>query len=270
LRIVAFIGASGSGKSYSAMWVAKRNDIDFIIDDGLFIKGNRVVAGFSAKKESTKLASVRRALFLDPDHRQQVKDAIGEEKPSAILILGTSLGMVEAIAKALNLPPISKIIRIEDVVDREDIEKARKMRKTEGKHVIPVPTFEIKKDFSGYFLHPLKIFKKKHQGDAPFIADKSVVRPAFSYMGDYTISDQVILTICKHEASSIHDVVKVNKIQIEDSFSGVIINMEVTLVYGVILHQVARVVQSTVKNAVEKYTAVNVLAVNVTVKTLAI
>ena len=38
---------------------------------------------------------------------------------------------------------------------------ARRIRITEGKHVIPVPTFEIKKDFSGYLLDPLQIFKSK-------------------------------------------------------------------------------------------------------------
>ena len=41
------------------------------------------------------------------------------------------------------------------------MEEARRIRTTQGKHVIPVPTFEIKKDFSGYILDPLQIFKFK-------------------------------------------------------------------------------------------------------------
>jgi ABC-type dipeptide/oligopeptide/nickel transport system ATPase component len=270
MKIVAFIGASGSGKSYRAMWVAKENNIDFIIDDGLLIKGNRIIAGFSAKKEHTKLASVRRALFIEPDHAQQVIEAIATENPSGILILGTSLGMVEAIIKALNLPPISKVIYIEDVADQEEIEKARTARRVEGKHVIPVPTFEIKKDFSGYFIDSLRIFRRRGKDEDPLVIDKSVVRPTFSYMGDYTISNQVIYTICEYEITKIPHVTKVNKIWLENKPSGLIINIVLTFNYGIILHSAAKEVQAKVKEAVEKYTAINVLAVNITIKTLGV
>ena len=43
----------------------------------------------------------------------------------------------------------------------QEMAMARNIRVTEGKHVIPVPTFELKKDFSGYILDPLQIFKFK-------------------------------------------------------------------------------------------------------------
>ena len=58
--------------------------------------------------------------------------------------------------------------------------------------IIPVPTFEIKKDFSGYLLDPLQIFKSKGKDAEPYIAEKSIIRPTFSYLGNFTISDSVL------------------------------------------------------------------------------
>jgi len=270
MRTIAFVGSSGTGKSHKAMWVAKENNIDCIIDDGLLIRDNRVLAGLSAKKESTRLASVRRALFLDSEHVKQVKEALNENSPESVLILGTSLGMVEAIVKALDLPPISRVIKIEDVADAEEIEKARTMRRVEGKHVIPVPTFEIKKDFSGYFIDPLRVLRRDKKNNRSFIEDKSVVRPTFSYRGKYTISDNVLYSICEYEAMCVPNVVRVNRKWIINRDTGIIINMDVTLEYGNVLTEIAHKIQHRVRDAIEMYTALNVLAVNIAVKNLSI
>lgn len=268
LKIVAFVGSSGTGKSYRAMWVARENGINYIIDDGLLIKGNRVIAGYSAKKEKTRLASVRRALFIDPYHAEQVKRAITGENPSGILILGTSLNMVQSIVKTLGLPSLSQIVYIEDVAAPDEIEMAKTMRTKEGKHVIPVPTFEIKKDFSGYFLDPLKIFRRRHKNEQPFIADKSVVRPTFSYMGEYTISDQVIYTISKHEALTVASVTKLNRMWMQNKPTGLVIHLTLTLKYGYTLPAEAAKVQRRVKQALEKYTGLNVLQVHIEIRHL--
>ena len=64
IRVYAFVGPSGTGKSYRAQMVAGEYDIHYIIDDGLFIKDNEVIAGNSAKKAPTKIETVKHALFL--------------------------------------------------------------------------------------------------------------------------------------------------------------------------------------------------------------
>ena len=38
IRVMAFVGPSGTGKSYRAQMVAGENNINYIIDDGLLIK----------------------------------------------------------------------------------------------------------------------------------------------------------------------------------------------------------------------------------------
>ena len=55
MKVYAFVGPSGTGKSYRAQMVASANDIHYIIDDGLLINENEVLAGTSAKKAPTKI-----------------------------------------------------------------------------------------------------------------------------------------------------------------------------------------------------------------------
>ena len=63
IKIVAFVGPSGTGKSHRAQMVAKNKGIEYIIDDAILINQNRLVAGTSAKRASTKIEAVKRALF---------------------------------------------------------------------------------------------------------------------------------------------------------------------------------------------------------------
>ncbi len=149
--------------------------------------------GSSAKKASTKIETVKRALFISEEQRDAMIKAIRKERPKSILILGTSDKMVNEIAENLKLPKIKKIIRIEDVATEEEIASARRIRTTEGKHVIPVPTFEIKKEFSGYLLDPLQIFRKN--GQSSYVSEKTIIRPTFSYMENFVISYNVVKKI---------------------------------------------------------------------------
>ena len=55
IKVYAFVGPSGTGKSYRAQMVASENGIHYIIDDGLLIKDNEVIAGVSAKKAPTNV-----------------------------------------------------------------------------------------------------------------------------------------------------------------------------------------------------------------------
>ena len=223
IKVYAFVGPSGTGKSYRAQMVAGEKKIDFIIDDGLLINENEVVAGSSAKKASTKIETVKKALFINKKESEEIQRALKKYQAKSILILGTSDGMVEKIAQNLNLPPISETIYISDVATEREMETARKIRVTEGKHVIPVPTFEIKKDFSGYLLDPLQIFKSKGNGQKPYISEKSIIRPTFSYLGNFTISDNVFKQIAEHIANKLDEVHRVLKTRVQNMAEGPVI-----------------------------------------------
>jgi len=270
LRVVGFIGPSGTGKSHRSVWVARERDIECIIDDGILIKGARIIAGTSAKKEKTKIASIKRALFTDDAHANEVKRAFEIYKPESVLVLGTSDGMVDAIVKRLGLPEISERIYIQDVATEFEIKQALATRREQGKHVIPVPTFEIKKDFSGYFLDPLQVFRRKGKGRFQLVGEKSVVRPTFSYMGNYTISDYTIYQIVEHVTSKIEGVSRISRFRAENHIDGIYIEMDLVLVYGYLIRPLLKEVQQKAAEEVERLTALNIQRFDVTAKSLVV
>ena len=93
IKVYAFVGPSGTGKSYRAQMVASEKNIKFIIDDGLLIMDNKVIAGESAKKAPTKVGTVKHALFYEEEERNNIIKALRKYRPQSILILGTSDGM---------------------------------------------------------------------------------------------------------------------------------------------------------------------------------
>lgn len=73
MKVYAFVGPSGTGKSYRAQMVANERGINYIIDDGLLISGNEILAGISAKKAPTKIETVRNALFQNEERKKKFK-----------------------------------------------------------------------------------------------------------------------------------------------------------------------------------------------------
>ena len=268
MKVYAFVGPSGTGKSYRAQMVAAEKGIHFIIDDGLLIKDNEVIAGNSAKKASTKIETVKKALFINEEESKEIQKALKKHNAKSILILGTSDGMVKKIAENLKLPKVSQTIYISDVATEQEMETARRIRVTEGKHVIPVPTFEIKKDFSGYLLDPLQIFKSPGNGRKPYISEKSIIRPTFSYLGKFTISDNVFRQIVEYLANKQDEVHKVLKTRVQNSDGGPIIYMEVEVVYGCNVPEALKDFKQKAIREIENLTAMNVVEMDVVAKNI--
>lgn len=268
IKVYAFVGPSGTGKSYRAQMVAGEKNTHFIIDDGLLIKDNEVVAGESAKKASTKVATVKHALFYEEKEKEEIVKALKHYRPDSILILGTSDGMVQKIAANLGLPEILETTYITDVATEAEMKTARRIRVTEGKHVIPVPTFEIKKDFSGYLLDPLQIFKSKGKGKQPYISEKSIIRPTFSYMGRFTISDLVFRQIVEYLAVNTPAIYKILKTRVENYGDGAKIYMEVTIMYGYNVMDGLKDFKEKARKEIEKLTAMNVVQLDVVAKNI--
>ena len=268
IKVYAFVGPSGTGKSYRAQMIASERGISFIIDDGLLIKENEIKNDKSAKKAATKVATVKHALFYEESEREPIIKAFKKYKPESILILGTSDGMVQKIAANLGLPEISETIYITDVATEEEMKTARRIRVTEGKHVIPVPTFEIKKDFSGYLLDPLQIFKSKGKGQQPYISEKSIIRPTFSYLGKFTISDLVFRQILEYLAVQTPAIHKILKARVDNFGEGVKIYMEVSIVYGFNVVEGLNKFKEKSRKEIEKLTAMNVVELDVVAKNI--
>ena len=168
MKVYTLTGKSGTGKSYQAINLCREKNIESIIDDGLFIYHNRVEAGISAKRQKTTVGAIKTALFTLDDHAESVASKIKELQPETLLIIGTSDRMTDKIVARLGLPAVSERIYIEDITSEEERKIADKQRHVLGKHVIPVPTLQLKRDFAGYFLDPMRIFKGIKRGKAEY------------------------------------------------------------------------------------------------------
>lgn len=273
MDVIALVGPSGTGKSHRALMVARQNNADAIIDDGILIKNNKIIAGHSAKREVSKIMAIRRAVFVVPGHAEEVKNAIKAVKPERILILGTSENMVHRIAKTLELPPISRIINIADIATKAEMAKAQFYRNKEGKHIIPVPTIELKPHFSGYLVDPIQSFFKKSSTKRRRLGEKSIVRPVFSYYGRLIIEDSTILEIIKYigketfldfKPSHIH----INHIWADGEDKGIKLSFQVILKYGNHIPTLIHSIQKKIKEVVEYMTGMIVLDINIIVKGL--
>jgi uncharacterized alkaline shock family protein YloU len=276
MRVIALVGGSGSGKSHNALQVACENGIDLIVDDGLLIDGGKKLGGRSAKGEKTRIAAVKRALFSSDDHRDEIAGLLRERDGSSLMIIGTSDKMVGMIAERLGAGPIERTIRIGDVSTPEEISAARYFRKKHGKHVIPLPQMEIRKDFSGYVRDTIRSLLRKNIGSdsgeedtARLMDEKTVIRPTFSYLGNYTISNRTVSQIVKAvgmESKGIHSVSRVAVTVGED---GIDLDIQVCASctsYGVGMIRFVETFQKRVISVVEGMTMLNVATANVHVK----
>lgn len=265
MRIYALIGPSGTGKSHRASMVAIEKNTEAIIDDGLLIANGRIVAGYSAKRESTRVAAVKRAIFADPDHAAAVREAITRLRLSSLLVLGTSMNMVNHIARALQLDscPVTWI-PIETVATVDERNLAQKIRLEQGKHVIPAPTMEVRKSFSGYLIDPLRfIFRRK--GRSVFV-EKSIVRPTYSGLGRFYISDTVITALVIHAASQYSGVSSVYRVVVQSGRAGLSITLEIGVFVPTGLFMLLEGVQNRVRQAIEDMTALSVLMLDIEAK----
>lgn len=275
MDVIALVGPSGTGKSHRALWVAQKNGADAIIDDGILIKDGKVIGGSSAKKEKNRIMAVRRAIFVLPGHAEAVRKAIEAASLRRILILGTSENMVQKIAKTLRLGIISKLIRIEDIATKKDIEIAQYHRLKKGEHIIPVPSIELKPHFSGYLIDPIRSFFKTASAKRRRLGERSIVRPVFSYYGKLVIDDSVIKSIVRIVSQQMKEIYRVGKTRIRHLVNGsddlgIVVSLEVIFFYGHEMNDALALLHKQLQREIERMTGMVVHEIHILVKGLRI
>jgi adenylate kinase family enzyme len=267
IKVFALIGESGTGKSFRAKLVAQKYGIEFIIDDGLLIRDSRILAGHSAKKEKTFMAAVKVALFDEKAHRDEVARKLQSEKIKKILVLGTSEKMVNKIAARLQMPPPAKIIKIEDIASQDEIDKAIRTRRIEGKHVIPVPSIEVKRSYPNIFYDAISIFKRRRApaniGPIPKIHEKSVVRPEYSKRGKVIISEAALSQMVIHCVDEYNQNIRIKKILVRDDEMGYRLVITIDVPYGTQLGGNIHALQQYIIDNIERYTGILIEEVNI-------
>lgn len=268
--VYALVGESGTGKSFRSKLIAEKYGIDALIDDGLLIQNDKILAGHSAKREKTYMGAVRVALFDDKEHRDEVAKAWKKARIKKLLILGTSEKMVMKIATRLQLPQPQKIIHIEEIASREEIEKAIKSRQVEGKHVIPVPSIEIKKSYPQIFSNTVKVFFRKNNifkksNNEGKLFEKSIVQPEFSKKGRIEISEAALTQMVMHCVSESEPQVRVNKMTIKTDSRGYKIIITIDVPFGTQLTGKIHKMQKYIIDKIESYTGILIEEVSIVI-----
>ena len=270
IQVFALVGGSGTGKSFRAKLIAEKNNIDAIIDDGLLIKDDKILAGKSAKHEKTYMGAVRVALFDDKEHRDSVARVLRKTHIKKILLLGTSEKMVMKIAMRLQLPQPQKIIHIEEIATKEDIEKAIKSRQVEGKHVIPVPSIEVKKKYPQIFstsmrdfFNKSKIFAKANKNLTGKMIEKSIVQPEFSKKGRIEISEAALTQMVMHCVNECDPQVKIKKISIKTDARGYRLVVTIDVPFGTQLTGKVHKLQQYIIDKIESFTGILIEEVSI-------
>jgi len=271
VKVFALVGKSGTGKSFRARLVAEKYNIPYIIDDGLLIHDKKIIAGRSAKKEKEYVTAIKTALYEDPHHRADVIKALENIKLKHILLVGTSEKMTIKITERLNLPPVTKFIHIEDIASQEEIEKAIHSRHSEGKHVIPVPSIEVHRDYAHILSDSIRVFfkrnwhlslKKKKQSQ---IFEKSVVQPAFQKedRGKIQISEAALSQMILHCVDEFDAKVIVKKITVKKDRTGYTIRISVEAEYGEQLSGKVHDLQVYILDRIERFTGLMIEKVEI-------
>lgn len=268
IRVFALVGHSGTGKSFRARLIMEKHDIHLMVDDGLLIRDQRILAGKSAKREANRFKAIKRAIFEDTEHAEEVIDALDQENFQSILLLGTSDKMVSRIAERLSLPKPDQTIYIEDIATTEEISAARKSRKVEGKHVIPVPVIEVKKEAGHHILESIQFFLKSH----PLLfwksrkLEKTIVQPQYGQRrGHLSISETALTQMIMHAVNEYDETLQINKIIIEPCGQVYDVEVRCRVPFGKQLPATLSGLQEFVVTRVERYSGIQIRTLDLTV-----
>jgi len=267
IRVYALVGKTGTGKSFRARLVTERHGIHLVIDDGLLIRDQRILAGKSAKREKNRVTAIKRAIFEMPEHGREVRQALEKEKFKSILILGISDKMITRIVERLTLPYPEETIYIEDIATDEDISRAKHSRRSEGKHVIPVPMIEVRQDPSQRIIDSIKLFLKSH----PLlfwksrVVEKTIVQPPFTRRGRLSISETALSQMIMHCVQEFSKDISIKKIIIDAISSGYSIELKLILPYGVSIPDKIAGMQEYIVSNIERFSGVHIEEFHLTV-----
>jgi len=274
ITVYALVGKSGTGKSFRAKLLSEKLGIPYIVDDGLLIFGDTILAGRSAKQEKLYVSAIKTALFFNPKQREDVTKVLRERKTKKILLLGTSSRMVEKLACQLDLPPINQIIQIEEIANQKDIEAAIKSRFEEGKHVIPVPAIEVKREYGQILSESIRIFfsgdKRKNGGTKSKFFEKSIVQPDFqknaTVGGKVTITEAALTQMIFHCIDEYDDEIQVKKVRIKVLKSGYSIGLNIIISYGKTLTGGLDELSKYICDTIQRYTGIIIKNLDISVE----
>ena len=216
--------------------------------------------------EKAFLAAIKTAMFHDRELMMDVRRALANEKFRKILVIGTSVEMVLKIVRRLGLRRPSRVIRIEDIANRGEIEAAAKAREVGGRHTIPVPTVEVGRSDSRIIVDAVQVALRTGLGLRPRRGyEKTIVRPPYIAAGRVRISRTAIRQMVQHCIAEYDNTVEVRRITVSNDRDGLGLELDVSIPYGTPVAGNLHELRAYIKKNIERFTGIFLHHVSITV-----
>ena len=124
----------------------------------------------------------------------------------------------------------------------------------------------MEQDFSGYLLHSLELFFKKD--DRTIRHEKSIVRPRFSFYGNLSISNRVLVDLIEYLIQKYENITAYKKVKVEEIDNQLFVNLELEINYGLKIIKFISEFRKKLKEHLENNTGINVSEINIKVYSL--
>ncbi len=141
-------------------------------------------------------------------------------------------------------------------------------RKVEGKHVIPVPALEIKRNYPSIFYDSVRVFLKRSFGvgaTSPKLYEKSVVRPEYGKRGRVAISEAALSQMVVHCVNEFDPNVRIMRLAIRNDTQGYRITVMLEVPFGTRLASKIYALQEYIVDSIENFTGILVAEVNIVI-----
>ena len=159
------------------------------------------------------------------------------------------------------------MFKIEDLASKEEIDTAMKIRNIEGKHVIPVPTIEITRNYPQIVYDSMRIFFK-NRVPLPWrkkVFEKTIVRPEFGKKGKITMSEAALTQMVIHCLDEFDDSIRVKKVGVKMEQTGYNLSVKLRMPMRLQVSGTLSELQRYISDSLERYGGVFVKEINIEV-----
>jgi uncharacterized alkaline shock family protein YloU len=122
----------------------------------------------------------------------------------------------------------------------------------------------LKNSFHGYFLDPLRILNAFKKSDE--VVEKTIIRPTYSYLGNYYIAEKVINSLIEYVTMKIKGITKIYKVLSTKVVNGVRIDIDIEIKYGENIPSISEKLKNSIVIEIDKATGINLTNININVK----
>ena len=99
-------------------------------------------------------------------------------------------------------------------------------------------------------------------------SEKTIIRPTYSYLGKFRISDNVIKEIITYVVGKVEGVDKVLKVFTEKYIDGMRIEMDLQVVFGKNIQTISKNVQNVTVHSIDTMTGINLFGIDINITSI--